>query len=168
MAEVQFDVQVKILSTLTEKIKQVSSPYTLGVEVRKVILVGHSYGSYLSIAAAVSAPANSTDAIILTGYSGQFDWFNVFLAGWQVRVSALLHPAKWSHLPHGYMSPADIYSDAFLGFKAPYFDHAVAKWLNDGEYPFAIGELLTLGATSYNPSVVTAPVLVSPKIGGLG
>ncbi|KAJ7102918.1 Alpha/Beta hydrolase protein [Mycena epipterygia] len=156
---VQFPIQVEILASLTRLLLAPSSPYTLSVPVTSAVHFGHSFGSYIT-AALASAYPELTQAISLSGYSGLFDYFNILIAGWQSRVAALLDPARWEHLQSGYVTPVDVYADAYLDFKSPFFDHAVAEWTTSVKSPYAIGELATLGQTPYDTSNFTKPVQV--------
>ncbi|KAJ6558275.1 Alpha/Beta hydrolase protein [Mycena capillaripes] len=156
---VQFAIQVEILASLTRLLLAPSSPYTLNVSIAAAVHFGHSYGAYIT-AALASAYPELTQAISLSGYSGLFDYFNILIAGWQSRVAALLDPARWGHLQTGYVTPVDVNADAYLDFKTPYFDHAVAEWTNSVKSPYAVGELATLGQTVYDTSNFTKPVQV--------
>ncbi|KAF8198316.1 Alpha/Beta hydrolase protein [Mycena galopus ATCC 62051] len=156
---VQFPIQVEILASLTRLLLESPSPYTLNVSIASAVHFGHSYGSYLT-AALASANPELTHAISLSGYSGLFDYFNILIAGWQSRVAALLDPTRWGHLQTGYVTPVDVYADAYLEFKAPYFDHAIAEWATSVKSPYAIGELATLGQTPYSTANFTKPVQV--------
>ncbi|KAJ7640336.1 Alpha/Beta hydrolase protein [Mycena polygramma] len=156
---VQFPIQVEILASLTRLLLAPSSPYTSNVSLVNAVHFGHSYGSYIT-AALASAYPELTAAISLSGYSGVFDYFNILIAGWQSRVAALLDPARWASLQTGYVTPVDAWADAYLEFKSPYFDHAVAEWGTSVKSPYAIGELATLGQTPYDTSNFTKPVQV--------
>ncbi|KAJ7336170.1 Alpha/Beta hydrolase protein [Mycena albidolilacea] len=156
---VQFPIQVEILASLTRLLLAPSSPYTLDVSIASAVHFGHSYGSYIT-AALASAYPELTQAISLSGYSGIFDFFNILIAGWQSRVAALLDSARWGHLQTGYVTPVDIYADAYLEFKSPYFDHTVAEWASSVKSPYAVGELATLGQRPYDTSNFNKPVQV--------
>ncbi|KAJ7472040.1 alpha/beta-hydrolase [Mycena latifolia] len=156
---VQFPIQVEILASLTRLLLAHPSAYTMNVSVTSAVHFGHSYGSYIT-AALASAYPELTQAISLSGYSGIFDYFNILIAGWQSRVAALLDPARWSHLETGYVTPVDTYADAYLDFKTPFFDHAVAEWTTSVKSPYAVGELATLGQTPYDTSNFSKPVQV--------
>lgn len=124
----------------------------------KVGLVGHSYGSYLTAASASQVPV---DAIVLTGFSGRFDYFAPFLAGASLRVAQLQDPRRWGHLDSGYLTASDIYATAYIYFTEPYYDHRVAEWAHEeGSEPFAVGELPSLLKTTIAYDNITAPVLV--------
>ncbi|KAJ7688991.1 Alpha/Beta hydrolase protein [Mycena rosella] len=156
---VQLPIQVEILASLTRLLLEHPSPYTLNASVTSAVHFGHSYGSYIT-AGLASAYPELTQAISLSGYSGVFDYFNILIAGWQSRVAALLDPARWGHLQSGYVTPVDVNADAYLEFKTPFFDHAVAEWATSIKSPFAIGELTTLGQTPYDTSNFSKPVQV--------
>jgi pimeloyl-ACP methyl ester carboxylesterase len=159
---VQFPIQVEILASLTRLLLLPSSPYTLNVSIAAAVHFGHSYGSYITAALASVYP-ELTAAISLSGYSGVFDYFNIFIAGWQSRVAAQLDPVRWGHLPPGYVTAVDVQADAYETFKAPYFDHAVAEWASSVKSPYAVGELATLGQTPYDTTNFTKPVQVNSK-----
>ncbi|KAJ6552072.1 Alpha/Beta hydrolase protein [Mycena vulgaris] len=156
---VQFPIQVEILAALTRLLLDHPSPYTLSIPLTSAVHFGHSYGAYIT-AALASAYPELTQAISLSGYSGVFDYFNILIAGWQSRVAALLDPAKWAHLQSGYVTPVDLNADAYLAFKTPFFDHAVAQWATSIKSPYAVGELATLGQTPYDTSNFNKPVQV--------
>lgn len=143
--QTQLDAQVAILTELVTSLRAGTFSSDAPTD---VVLVGHSYGSYISSYAAstISPPVS---AVILTGYSGQFQWFGTFIAGWEARVAALLSPERWGNYSHGYLVPVDISANNFLSFKSPFFDRNVAQWLYENTQPFAIGELTSLGKTLF-------------------
>ncbi|KAJ7232895.1 Alpha/Beta hydrolase protein [Mycena rebaudengoi] len=156
---VQFPIQVEILASLTRLLLAPSSPYTLNVSIASAVHFGYSYGAFIT-AGLASAYPELTQGISLSGYSGLFDFFNIFLAGWQSRVAALLNSARWGDLPTGYVTPVDISAGAYSEFKSPYFDDSVVEWAASGRSPYAIGELATLGQTPYDTSNFNKPVQV--------
>ena len=160
IAEVQYPPQVELLAALTKLVKNINSAYTLGVKVNKVIYIGHSFGSFIVLSAVAGSPVGFVDGVILTGFSGLFNWLSLFTSGGQARVAAFSQPSKGGSLPHGYLTPVDLYALTYGGFKSPYFDHDVAKLLFDQQYPFALGELLSAGATVLNLSAIEVPVQV--------
>ncbi|KAJ7702607.1 Alpha/Beta hydrolase protein, partial [Mycena olivaceomarginata] len=141
---VQFPIQVEILASLTRLLLPPSSPYTLNISISSAVHFGYSYGSFIT-AAFVSMYPELTQAISLSGYSGLFDYFNIFIAGWQSRVAALLDSARWGDLRTGYVTPVDVYAGAYSEFKSPYFDHSIVEWASSGKSPYAIGELVFQG-----------------------
>ncbi|KAJ7773962.1 Alpha/Beta hydrolase protein [Mycena metata] len=156
---VQFPIQVEILAALTRLLLAPNSTYTLKTPIKSTFHFGHSYGSFVAASLAAQYP-ELAGGISLSGYSGLFDFFNVFIAGWQSRIAAQLDPSRWGKLQSGYLTPVDIYADSYEDFKTPYFDHAVAEWVTTTKSPYAVGELATLGQTFYNFSSYTKPVQV--------
>lgn len=112
----------------------------------KVVLVGHSYGAYIS-AQSAGILGTAVDGLVLTGFSGTLEYFAPFAAGAGFRVAKLQDPERWGHLQSGYLTSSDLYAETFAYFVSPHFDHHVAEWSYDvnGE-PFAVGELPTLMA----------------------
>ncbi|PYH98271.1 alpha/beta-hydrolase [Aspergillus ellipticus CBS 707.79] len=149
--DAQFQVETAVLNTLVEYARSLP-------RISKVALVGHSYGAYLS---AASASQTAVDALVLTGFSGTFDYFGPFLAGSSLRVAKTQEPTRWGDLDSAYLISADAYSLAYIYFAEPYFDHSVAEWAYEvASEPFAVGELPSLMATTIDYSNITAPVYI--------
>ena len=149
--DAQFQVHSAVLNSIVDYTRKT-------LMAQKVALIGHSYGSYLTVA---SASEMHVDAIVLTGFSGNLSYFGPFLAGASLRVASSLDPMRWSHLDSGYIQPVDLYATAYIYFKAPYFDHKVSSWAHGVEaQPFAVGELPSLLRSSIQYNNVKAPVLV--------
>lgn len=151
--DAQFQVEVSVLNSLVAYARQ-----TAGAE--KVVLVGHSYGAYISTQSAAQL-SSSVDALVLTGFSGTLDYFGPFGAGIGFRVARDQNPERWGHLGPGYLTSSDLYAETFAYFASPYFEHRVAEWSYDvASEPFAVAELPTLLATEIGYGNVTAPTLV--------
>ncbi|KAF2108926.1 Alpha/Beta hydrolase protein [Lophiotrema nucula] len=151
LRDAQFQVETAVLNSLIAYARQ-------SMKATKVALVGHSYGSYLSGAA---ANQTAVDAVVLTGFSGYFDNFAPFIAGASFRVAKLKNPSRWGHLEPGYLTSSDLYAETYGYFAEPYFEHRVAEWSYEHQAePFAIGELPTLLASFDNFNNISAPVLV--------
>lgn len=151
--DAQFQVEVSVLNSLVAYARQ-----TAGAE--KVVLVGHSYGAYLS-AQSAALLGSSVDGLVLTGFSGTLDYFGPYGAGVGFRVASTQDPERWGDLAPGYLTSSDLYAETFAYFASPYFEHRVAEWSYDvASQPFAVAELPTLLATEIQYGNVTAPTLV--------
>ncbi|KAH8810725.1 Alpha/Beta hydrolase protein [Xylogone sp. PMI_703] len=150
ISDAQFQVETAVLNSLISYGRKATSA-------KKVALVGHSYGAYLSAASASQVPV---DAVVLTGFSGTFDYFAPFIAGASFRIAKLQNPLRWGGLHSGYITSADLYALTYVYF-ASNFDRSVAEWtFNTESEPFALGELPSLLATTITYSDIKAPVLV--------
>lgn len=133
--DAQFQVETAVLNSIVAYARETSSS-------TKVALIGHSYGAYIS---AESAIAISADAVVLTGFSGTFDYFSPFLAGSGLRIAKFQAPDRWGDLDSGYLTTSDLYAEAYAYYVEPYFEHRVAEWAHTvSSEPFAVGELLSL------------------------
>ncbi|KAI3400780.1 hypothetical protein diail_1989 [Diaporthe ilicicola] len=151
--DAQFQVEVSVLNSLVAYARQ-----AIGAD--KVVLVGHSYGAYISTQSAALL-GSSVDGLVLTGFSGTLEYFGPFGAGVGFRVARTHDPDRWGHLDPGYLTSSDLFAETFAYFASPYFEHRVAEWSYDvASEPFAVAELPTLLATDIQYGNVTAPTLV--------
>lgn len=124
------------------------------------MLVGHSYGAYISTQSAALL-GSSIDGLVLTGFSGTLEYFGPFGAGIGFRVASIQNPERWGDLDTGYLTSSDLYAETFAYFASPYFERRVAEWsYHVGSEPFAVAELPTLLATKIGFGNVTAPTLI--------
>ncbi|KAI1371266.1 alpha/beta-hydrolase [Hypoxylon crocopeplum] len=155
LSDAQFQVEAAVLDSLVDYARDKASA-------TKVALVGHSYGSYLSVASAIDKKT-AIDAVVLTGFAGNFTYFTPFLAGSGFRVARIQNPARWGALDPGYLTTADLYAETYVYFGQEHdFERRVAEWsYYQGSEPFAVGELPSLIASSpLDFAAITAPVLV--------
>ncbi|KAK8091699.1 alpha/beta-hydrolase [Apiospora hydei] len=159
LTDAQFQVQVAVLGSLVSHIRTASTAPT---PARKTVLIGHSYGAYLTAAAAASNQSrNAIDALILTGFAGGFSHFAPFLAGAGLRVARDQRPRRWGALDAGYLTTADRYADAYIYYHDGDYERRVAEWTHErGSEPFAVGELPSLLATNITYEDITAPVQI--------
>ncbi|KAI0468836.1 alpha/beta-hydrolase, partial [Xylaria cf. heliscus] len=151
LTDAQFQVQTAVLNSLIDYAHTSTNATKIG-------LVGHSYGAYIT---AASASQRHVDAIILTGFSGNFSYFVPFVAGTGFRVARTQDPVRWGALDSAYLTSSDLYAETFTYYAEPYFEHRVAEWsYNVGSEPFALAELPTLLNTTIDFMAVKAPVLV--------
>ncbi|KAK4247667.1 putative cardiolipin-specific deacylase, mitochondrial [Corynascus novoguineensis] len=109
----------------------------------KIVVVGHSYGSYLGAALAAQHPADA-DALVLTGYSGYLDFTDVIEADW---VSAgVWRPDRFgADLPKGYVTMSNPAQRAAAFFAGGY-DADIPPVDFEGEDTLTVGEIGALGA----------------------
>ncbi|PQE06047.1 Alpha Beta hydrolase protein [Rutstroemia sp. NJR-2017a BBW] len=151
--DAQFPVEVSILNTL------ITYSHTY-FNSTSTSLIGHSYGSYISAAAASLLP-NNISALILTGFSGTTTNFAPFLSGASFRLANTHSPSRWGHLDPGFLTSADLYAETYVYFSAPHFEHRIAEWTYAvASEPFAVAELPTLLAADIKFEDIKAPVLV--------
>ncbi|KAJ8115615.1 hypothetical protein ONZ43_g4630 [Nemania bipapillata] len=151
LTDAQFQVQTAVLNAIID--------YAYGsMNATKVGLIGHSYGSYIT---AGSASQSKVDAVILTGFSGNFSYFGPFLAGAGFRVAKIQDPLRWGALDSAYLTSSDLYAETYAYYTAPYFEHRVAEWsYNVGSEPFAVAELPTLLGTTIEYDAIKGSVLI--------
>ena len=151
LTDAQFQVETAVLNSLIHYARQTANA-------SQIALIGHSYGSYIATA---SASQTAVDAVVLTGFSGTFKYFDPFLAGAGLRVANLQDPGRWSALDSGYLTSSDVYAESYVYFAEPYFEHLIAEWTyRVASEPFALGELPSLLATQIDYGNVTSPVLL--------
>ncbi|KAJ4424192.1 hypothetical protein N0V82_001058 [Gnomoniopsis sp. IMI 355080] len=151
--DAQFQVETAVLNSLVTYGRQ-------HINASKVALVGHSFGAYLS-AQSAAILGSQIDALILTGFSGTFEYFGPFAAGAGFRVARLADPQRWGDLQAGYLTSSDLYAETFAYFASPYFEHRVAEWsYNIASEPFAVAELLTLMEADIAYENITAATMV--------
>jgi pimeloyl-ACP methyl ester carboxylesterase len=103
----QGSIQVDILIEIANKIRAGNYTGTIGAP-KKLIIVGHSFGSAISLSTVAEAP-NVADAVVLTGLA--------FAQNGQVALEALApriastQNAKWNDLDAGYLTSADIWAN---------------------------------------------------------
>ncbi|KAI3316696.1 alpha/beta-hydrolase [Xylariaceae sp. AK1471] len=151
LSDAQFQVQTAVLNAIVEYAHDTLNATKIG-------LVGHSYGSYIT---AASASQSNVDAVILTGFSGNFSYFGPFVAGAGFRVARTHDPERWGALDSAYLTSSDLYAETYAYYAEPHFEHRVAEWsYNVGSEPFAVAELPTLLSTTIEYGAITGSMLV--------
>ncbi|KAI0878536.1 alpha/beta-hydrolase [Hypoxylon argillaceum] len=151
LTDAQYQVQTAVLNAIIDYAYD-------SMNATKIGLIGHSYGSYIT---AGSASQSKVDAIILTGFSGNFSYFGPFIAGAGFRVAQIQDPLRWGALDSEYLTSSDLYAETYVYYTAPYFEHRVAEWsYNVGSEPFALAELPTLLGTTIDYSAIKGSVLL--------
>ncbi|KAK3498687.1 Alpha/Beta hydrolase protein [Neurospora crassa] len=174
--DVQMPLQTELLHQLISVIKTqpntktTTSPKTnpLGRTFSKIALVGHSLGSYLSVALARSYPLDAS-ALVLTGYSSHQNTLHVRSAPWASAPSVF--PDRF--LSNKYLHNLEYLTIATLeGREKGFYDNATIATgrsydpelaRTDYEYSDAVtlGEVVSLGDWGVGAEEFEGPVLVA-------
>lgn len=153
----QLGIQAQVLAILTTHLRNRDIPALQHIpQPHKIVHVGHSYGSELSVALVSNNPTLS-DGLILTGFaenstSGLIVSSNFHLARETSR--------RFANLSSGYLTWGDELSNQYSFLHWPEFSPSILGQAERNKSPFAIGEILTSTATP-TASRFTGPVLVS-------
>lgn len=102
--------QVSIQSAIVSQLVTLIRSGKFCASVKKIVLVGHSFGSVISNVVLASDP-DLVDGAILTGIAYAPNNFAVVLEALQPRLAKLQSLAKWGRLDGGYVSWVDIYAN---------------------------------------------------------
>lgn len=100
-------MQVDILLQIARQIRTGKYTGTTGIP-KKLILVGHSYGSAISAATIAGSP-DIADAVVLTGLAFAQN-MQVVTEAMALRIASV-QDKKWNDLDDGYLTWADIYAN---------------------------------------------------------
>ncbi|KAL2854001.1 Alpha/Beta hydrolase protein [Aspergillus pseudodeflectus] len=167
--EIQTSLEVAALAQLTQLVRNGSFP-GMSTRPRHVVHVGHSFGSVQTYEFTAMYPALS-DAIVLTGFSTNLSFFDLFLAGgnWhqaylatqgQQQQQPQPGEASGSAYPPGYLATGNAAADQYLFCFAPQFDPGLLAYVESVKQPVSIGELLTIGASLPRVNTFQGPALV--------
>lgn len=145
--DAQLTLEIAILSSLLKSVKG-GSYSTLPHPPKSVVLVGHSFGSWVSNGLVANEP-DSASAVVLTGYSLNPIGSNppVILQGFAPRIARLERPAgrdDFAAYDPGYLTTADLFSTINQFFKGPDYDIEVTTYAEETKTPFAIAEIESL------------------------
>ncbi|KAL3419304.1 hypothetical protein PVAG01_09526 [Phlyctema vagabunda] len=160
--ESQAETQLAILQSLTRSLRAGSCTGSLGVPTN-VVHVGHSFGSFLTSALLAATP-DLSDGAILTGVSYNGSQTGTLVEGFGLRVANQQAPGKWSGRDTGYLTTADIFSNAGTFFYNGSYDKNVLLYADARKQPFSAGELLTLNLLNPDAHLYTGPVMVCSPI----
>lgn len=157
--EIQSTVELAVLATLTTAIRTGKIPKSiLSTPPKKVLHVGHSWGSELSNALAATFPSLS-DGVVLTGYSHIFQYQLMFVANSAFHLASESQPARFANRSSGFLTWGDKYDNQYSFFSYPYFDPKVLTYAESTKFPFTIGEFLSQSALNFSASAFTGDVL---------
>ncbi|KAH9205469.1 Alpha/Beta hydrolase protein [Leptodontidium sp. 2 PMI_412] len=151
----QVSIQVAILEQLIDQIRA----GTFSSKPKNVVLIGHSFGSVISNAILVSKPG-LVDGAVLTGISYKVPDTSVAFEAWQPRLARAQSPGRWRQLDGGYTTWVDIFANANVFFKYPFYDREVVEYSEATKQPFALMEVITLAITDLHSPKYTGPVLM--------
>jgi pimeloyl-ACP methyl ester carboxylesterase len=155
--EIQSSLEIAALTAVTKLARARKIP---GVKdsFKKVVHVGHSFGSIQSFALARNEPKLS-DGLILTGFAMNGSFLPFFELGGNF-VSVTSVPAAASKYVAGYFAAGNP-SGVQTNFFAPgQFDPAALDLAYRTGQPVTVGELLTIGTAAGGVSQFCGPVLV--------
>ncbi|KAL2824567.1 Alpha/Beta hydrolase protein [Aspergillus pseudoustus] len=155
--EIQTSLEVAALAQLTQFVRNGSFP-GMPMGPRQIIHIGHSFGSVQTYELTALYPALS-DAIVLTGFSTNLSFFNLFLAGGDWHQAHLASSQGTAYAP-GYLSTGNIAADQYLFCFAPHFDPGLLAYVETIKQPVSVGELLTIGITLQPVNAFPGPALV--------
>lgn len=153
--EIQSFLTQAALTALTQIARSGSQSNTRVPSFAKVVHVGHSFGSILSYALARDNPS-LTDGLILTGFAQNGSFLPFFEFGGNFISATDIS----SNYVKGYLATGNP-SGFQTNFLAPgQFDPNILPFAFATSQPVTIGELLTVGSTSYGVNSFTGPVFV--------
>ena len=155
----QLNIQTPILSSLVPFVRS-GRCKLLSSAPKSIVLVGHSYGSFLSNSLVVAEPT-AVDGVIMTGYKLKGIDQQVELQSFAPRVVNLQNP-RFAVYDAGYVTTGDLLSHINTFFKAPDYEHDVAVFAESTKQPFAIAELVSVSfpLLKVNATAFKGPALV--------
>ncbi|KAH8804377.1 Alpha/Beta hydrolase protein [Xylogone sp. PMI_703] len=152
----QASIQVEILRQLADFIRHGKYTDHLGVP-DHVVLLGHSFGSFISTALLAGAPT-SADAAILTGLGFSLD-SAVQIESLNLRMASA-QDQKWAHLDAGYLTWNDIFGNINNFLKAPTYTFGAAVYSEASKAPIGVLEVLSIQSLNFNATRFRGPTLV--------
>lgn len=160
--DIQTQTQVAILAKLTQLVLNGHLSPRIPIP-KKVIHVGHSYGSLITNGVVATQP-NLSDGLVLTGFSYNDTWIPTFELALSFHLARENNPSRFSQLSSGYLTWGDKYDNQGAFLRTPFFDPAALEIAEKSKAPFALGEFLSLGAVPLLAPQFRGPVFVTrPK-----
>ena len=154
LTEVQTALEVEALYALTKKLRN-GRVNGISCTFKKVVHIGHSYGSQHTYAVTAKYP-HISDGICLTGFSQNGSFVADFLLGGDfIEANGV---KAFSSLPDGYFASATE-SAVHVNFFSPGdFLPAVLAYAFKNGQPVTVGELLTFGGETATTNTFAGPV----------
>lgn len=157
--EIQATVELAVFATLTAAIRTGKIAKSINPNPpKKVLHVGHSWGSELSNVLAATFPGLS-DSVVLTGYSHIFQYELMFVGNTAFHLASESQPSRFGNHSSGYLTWGDKYDNQYSFFSYPYFDPQVLSYAESTKFPFTIGEFISQSALNDSASTFTGDVL---------
>ncbi|KAL5333761.1 Alpha/Beta hydrolase protein [Aspergillus crustosus] len=156
--EVQLGTQVAILARITDLIRSGHLSRKVPVP-KKVVHVGHSYGSLITNGLVAGQP-DLSDGIVLTGFSHESAWTTTLELCLGFEVAKINDPARFRHYQTGYLIWGREFDNQCIFFKHPFFETKYLKQSEAIKAPFAIAELLSFTSVPLAAANFTKPVLM--------
>lgn len=173
--EIQSYLEVQATAALTTMLRNGAFPSALGTSYKRVVHVGHSFGSAQTYALAHMYP-NITDGIVLTGFTMNSSFVGLFAAGGNFQQAQENKPARFANVstsigaanislqgpeavPAGYMVSSNAAANKYLFLKPTYYDPEILTYAENTKQTVTQGELLTLGSLPMSNDY-TGPVMV--------
>jgi pimeloyl-ACP methyl ester carboxylesterase len=158
-SEIQVLTQVHILAEISKLLqtgklhKRISSP-------KKLVHVGHSFGSLITNGLVAAYPSLS-NGVVLTGFSHNTSWTPLLEVCLGFELARMNNPGRFYGYDSGYVTWGNEYDNQCAFYTYPFFDTNVLKQAERIKAPFAISELLSFASVPLAAPNFTAPVLVS-------
>lgn len=156
---------ISLIRNLASSIK--SGTYTGAIKSKKLVLVGHSFGSFTSNAAIALEP-DLADGIILTGLSYPNFTLDTGAAsqGWgpaafASRIASTVNPPLYPSTIYdtGYVIFADIFSHVLTFFRT--YEKDVAEYAHTIAQPLSVAELQSLGTLNLDARLYKGKVFIT-------
>ncbi|KAF4444411.1 hypothetical protein F53441_11136 [Fusarium austroafricanum] len=155
LSEIQVYLEIAALKAITKMAR--GGDLGTGSAFKKVVHLGHSFGSIISYALANESP-ELTDAIVLTGFTQATAYLSLFGVGSNfVPITATPLAKKY---PAGYLAVASTVGVQTNFFSEGDFDPAILEYAYKNGQPVTPGEILTLGAPTAKKNKYTGPVQI--------
>ncbi|KUL89193.1 hypothetical protein ZTR_03826 [Talaromyces verruculosus] len=156
--DVQAATQVAILAKVSELLQE-GRLYSRILTPKKLVHVGHSFGSLITNSFAATFP-DLSDGIILTGFGHDFSWSSYFQLCYGFEVARVNKPLQFHEYDSGYLTWGDEFDNQCAAFNYPNFDWIVLHKAELNKAPFTIAELLSFGVTTLVAQEFASPVMI--------
>jgi hypothetical protein len=155
---VQAATHVAILAKVSELLQEGRLSSKI-LSPKKLVHIGHSFGSLITNSLASTYP-NLSDGIILTGFGHNFSWSSYFQLCYGFEVAKVNKPLRFQKYDSGYLTWGNEFDNQCAAFNYPNFDWDVLHKAELNKAPFTIAELLSFGVTPLAAPEYASPVLV--------